>query len=227
MYLTPYQLTRLDGKTKMDRAVSVTLNDPAVFANAVIADLMRAKRQIVVEGLSDAQNHAVEQFGNDAFAQADEYLSAKFGIANLWSWLCNHVCLRSLIGVRWIVTAVDGEYRTDCLPVDMRWCPFVLGQWAANITFRNASDIRRVPGEAGRQPTSSSRSFPAKEPGVADFWNKEVNEVWVSGEKVFEQPNPFGYPPFVIILPSTGFMLRSKGYLAHEAEDLLFLNREL
>jgi hypothetical protein len=222
VYLTPYTLMKLDGKSKIERAISVTMNNPAVFANAVISDLVQAKRQIVVEGLTDEQNHDIETFGENAFAQADEILTRRSGQSGLWGWLCNHVCIRATIGARWITTFVNNEFTVDCLPVDMRYCPYVFGRdglkWAANISYRDASSIKE------EYPTAN---VTGRDIEVRDYWDCEKNEVWIDGRLALRQNNPFEKVPFVIVLPATGFMLRDKGYLAHEAEDLLAFNRGL
>jgi hypothetical protein len=222
VYLTPFQLKTAQGQ-KLDDAISVTMNDPAVFANAIISDLMRAVKQVVIEGdISDKESHLLESFVEDALAQADENLLKRSGVSGLWSWLCSHVCVRSIIGARWITAFKDGEYRIDCLPVDMRYCPFVFGksglQWAANISYRDASSIKAEYPEAAVAGTDIE---------VRDYWDAEKNEVWINGKLVQEQKNPYGEPPFAIVLPPSGFMLRDKGYLEHEAEDLFFLNRGL
>lgn len=224
VYLTPFKLQDFKQKD-LANVVNVTTNWPAVYANAIISDLMGAIWQTVIESdgkLSDEQKHIIENFIEDNLAQADEQLARK-GFAELFTWLCNHVCIRSLIGARWVSQFEGDSYKLDCLPVDMRWCPFEFGasglDWAAPISFRSKA---RIKSEYGVDISGS-------EIKVTDFWDSEKNEVWI-GEKLaprMPQKHPFGYPPFVIEIPSSGFMLRDKGYLEHEAEDLLFLNRGL
>ena len=118
---------------------------------------------------------------------------------------------------------VNGNYTIDCLPVDMRWAPFEYGNdglnWVASTTFRSKTSL-----EAGFPGESFSGTTDIE---VRDYWDSEKNEVWINKKLVRSQKNPFGYPPFVIAAPATGFMLRDKGYIAHESEDLLFLIREL
>ncbi|GAF91312.1 unnamed protein product, partial [marine sediment metagenome] len=62
---------------------------------------------------------------------------------------------------------------------------------------------------------------------VRDYWSEKINELWVDKKLTFSQPNTLKKPPFVIVLPPAGFMLRDKDYLEHEAEDIFFLNRNL
>lgn len=226
VYQTPFSLKDFK-KKDLANVVNVTTNWPAVYANAIISDLMGAIWQTVIESdgkLSDEQKHIIENFIDDNLAQADEQLAQK-GFAELFTWLCNHVCIRSWIGVRWISQFEEDSFKLDCLPVDMRWCPFEFGEsgldWVAPISFRSKAWIKSEYGEEIAGKISGS------EVKVTDFWDSEKNEVWIDEKKVKEQENPFGYPPFVIAIPSSGFMLRDKGYIEHEGEDLLFLSRGL
>lgn len=230
----PYKLVKPDGKTELRDSISVTPNLPKVFAHGVISDLLSGKWQTVIEGkISQRQAHLIETFVDDAFAQADEKLLDETGIPSLFAWLCNHICLRWAIGARLISSIENGEYQIDCLPVDMRWTPFVLNKWMAPITFTNKDDLEQeLEGFEKKAKDGRGEYFPISLSGkdeieVRDFWDSEKNELWVTKQKVFSQKNPFGYPPFVIVIPSSGFMLRDRGYLKHEGEDILFLNAGL
>lgn len=226
----PYKLVKPDGITELDDAISVTPNLPKVYAHSAIADLMSGKWQTVVEGnISKRQAHVIETFVDDNLAQADELLLSKYGIPSLFGWQCNHVCLRWAIGARWLSQVVDGEYQLDCLPVDMRWTPFVLNKWVAPIIFMEKEELEEEL-EKYEQLAKSGRgeyNKPSLSEGtreVRDYWDTKKNELWVDKQLVFSQKNSLEYPPFVIVIPSSGFMLRDKGYLKHEGEDILFLS---
>ncbi|KKN76914.1 hypothetical protein LCGC14_0365650 [marine sediment metagenome] len=225
---TPYKLVKPDGKTLLTDAISVTPNMPKVFVHSVVADLMSGKWQTVVEGsISGRQSHIIETFADDNLIQADEYMLKRYGIPSLFGWLCNHVCVRWAIGVRWISQVIDGEYKIDCLPVDMRWTPFERGEeglwWVCPQIFMSGSAIKR------KYPDVNISEGDDKKYEVRDFWDGEKNELWIEGKKVEgrQEKNPFGHPPFVIVIPASGFMLRDEGYLKHEGEDILFLNAGL
>jgi len=204
-----------------------------VFVHGVVTDLLGGKWQTVVEGkIPTRQSHEIESFIEENLAQADEFLMEKHGIPTLFSWLCNHVCVRWSIGARWISRIENGEYKIDCLPVDMRWTPFVRNSWVAPITFREGDDLKQELEEYEKIAKDNKREFikvPLNdgENEVRDFWDKENEELWVGGKLVFTQPHKFGKPPFVIVTPARGFMLRDRGFLKHEGEDILFLNAGL
>jgi len=222
VYLTPFKMKNF-ANVEIENVINVTTNWPAIYANAIIGDLMGAIWQTVIESntkVSDKQKHVIENFIEDNLVQADEQLGRR-GMADLFTWLCNHVCIRSLIGACWTSWFEGSEYKIDCLPVDMRWCPFIFGknglEWAAPKTFRSGARILLEYG----------KDLGEEEIEVTNFWDKDKHEIWF-GEELFKtEKNPFGYPPFVIVIPSSGFMLRDKGYIEHEGEDLLFLSRGL
>jgi len=224
VYMKDFEMMDFKNTHKLDNVINVTGNHPAVFANAIISDLLTAKWQTVVEGdISDRQAHEIEKFIEDNFEQADEALLNKFGMSSLYDWLCNHVAVRGPIGVRWLSQVVGDEYVVDCLPVDMRWVAYWYGKGGltkvAPIFFRDRDEIlEEFPSAKLRQESDVE---------VREYWDENVHEIWVARGRVEEEKNSLGYPPFVIVVPSSGFMLRDKGYLEHEGEDILFLNRKI
>ena len=227
----PYKLVKPDGKTELRDAISVTPNLPKVFAHGIISDLMSGKWQAVVEGdISSGKAHLIEEFIDFNLAQADEQLSQRHGIPSLFSWLCNHVCVRYAIGARWISWIEDKEWQVDCQPVDMRWTPYVRGEWVAPITFRTKDDLEQELEEyekLGRQGKGEYTKVSLSQSGlleVRDFWSKETNELWVNKQLVFTQRNEFSFLPFVIVVPASGFMLQDREYVKHMGEDILFLS---
>jgi len=229
-YLKDYELLNFNNQP-IKNVLSMTSNRPAVEANAIISDLMGAKWQTAVEGeITSRQAHVIEDFINDNLDMADEFILKRFGLSGLYDWLCNHVCVRSLIGVRWLSIIEDGKYHVDCVPCDMRWTPHLSGkdgwEWVAPITFRNSNELREELEGIEGADISRIRSD-VQDIEVRDFWDGEKNELWVAEQLIYKHPHNLDKPPFVIVYPPAGFMLRDKGYLEHEAEDIFFLNRAL
>lgn len=225
-----YQLTTPAG-AKIDDGISVTPNIPKVFVHSVVADLLSGQWQTQVEGnVSKTQAHVIETFVDDNLAQADEGLLDKYDIPSLDSWLCNHVCVRWAIGVMWIASVENGEYKIHCQPMDMRYTPFVRGKWVAPITWCSRDEVEQKLEEYGKRATDekigeftkqSFESTPDIE--VRDFYGNEKHELWVASKLAYTEKNHLGYPPAVIVVPASGFMLRGTGYLKHEGEDILYL----
>jgi len=237
--LEPYSLTDFDGKTKLDDVINVTENRSASYMSRIIAGLMSGKWQTVVDGsISKRDSFKIEQFIEANLQQADEYLMNQYGMAGLDVWLANHVCHTSLIGVEW-VSSIDetGNYNIHCLPTDMRWTPFMLNKWASPITWRDKEDLLeelenydKTAKDSGDETTHyylKPDNLADTDNEVRDYWDKDVNELWVAEHLVFRQPNPFGCLPFVFVWPPSGFMFRDKDYLKNESPGLLYLNHNL
>lgn len=233
--LEKFQLTHFDRKTKLDNVINVTENRSVTYVTRIIAGLMSSKWQCVVEGeIGKKEAYKIEQILEANLNQADEYLLNEYGLAGLDAWIANHVCHTSLIGIHWLSYMEDGEYKIHCLPIDMRWCPFVLNKWAAPITFRSKEDLLQ---ELEEYKDIEGFKMPAEwkdtDNEVRDFWRastpseKGVNELWIEKELVFTQENTYGNLPFVFVWPPSGFMFRDKGYLEHESPGLLYLNENL
>ncbi len=231
VYLDPFELKNFKGQ-KIDHVVNVTGNSPTVFASALISDLMGGRWQVSVEGeITERQASVIEQFADDCWEQADEGLLSKFGLSSLHDWLCNHVCVRSLIGARWLVDIVDDMIKVDCVPCDMRWTPFMFGvdgyAWVAPISFLSREELEIEFSELYPEELRKISGGSDKIYEVRDYWNSEVNEIWVNKTLLVSQHHNKKQPPFVLTFPPAGYMLRDKGYLKHEAEDIFFQNRDL
>jgi hypothetical protein len=224
VYLNKYTLK--DSKNlEIPNTISITMNDPAIYASAIAATLMTSKWQCQITSKNKRFNtHKIEQFLEDSDADGDERLNAR-GEPSLFEWLCNHVCVRSYIGCRFLyLYDENGELTTSYLPVDMRYTPFENSSnglaWVAPKFWLNEDQIRA-------EFPNAVFSATGKDIEVIDGWDSFINELYIDGKLIYTQPHSIGYPPFVIQKPSTGFMLRDKGYLQYEAESIFALNRNL
>ncbi len=232
--LHPFQIKDFKGENNLDDVINVTENKSVNYAKRVVAGLMSYKWQTVVEGqITSKDAHQIENFINDSLDQADEFIFTEHGLANLDTWLMNHVTHTSLIGVQWTSSIEDGEYKVDSLPLDMLYTPFVLNKWVAPITLRNKGDLHKELEDYAKLAEQGFGTF--FPPGelkeidneVRDYWSLEVNELWIEKQLVFIQPNTYKTLPFVIVWVPSGFMFRDKGYLKHESPSVLFANENL
>ena len=236
--LTLYKmLDPLTGK-ELDDVIIVTENRSGTYMARIIARLMSSRWQTVIAGgkgeVSTREAHKIEGFIQANLDQADEYLFQQYGMADLNTWLCNHVCHTSLIGVQWMARIEDGEYKIHCLPLDMRYTPFVLNKWVAPITFRSKEDLlkeleeyEKLAKDGDGEFTPLAETLQDTDNEVRDYWGEKDNELWIAKQLVFRQKNIYGKPPSVIVWVPSGFMFRDKGYLEHESPSLLFLNENL
>ena len=221
--LSDYELQSTDGRS-IPNVVSVTMNEPAVFVNAVVAMLEDSVWQTTIDGdgLDDKTPHRVERFVDACLSQADDILT-RAGGARLYPFLCNHICLRGWVGVRWVTNTVSGRYMPDVLPLDMRYFSYERGRdglyWGAYRTTRTASRLSYEYPEYGE--------FDEGDHEVIDFWDNEQNIVFVDNDVVLTQKNIFGAPPFVIQSAPSGFMLQDASYAMDEGESIFSLTRDM
>ena len=233
VYNTPYAMPDLaDPKKAMDNVISVTMPYGAIIANTVINDLMTSFRQTIVEGsISAKTQRLIEGFIDDNREEADESLVNSNWHASLFEIWCSHVCIRSYIGVRWVSQIIDGKYVKNAMPVDMRYGPWEYGNdglnWMAPISFRTRAELEVQYAQIIEEKSISLSGESTQLFEVRDYWDSEKKELWINEVLALEQPNPLGEVPFVIGAPATGFMLRDKGYIKHDAEDILYLVRSV
>ncbi len=231
VYNTPYEMPDLGDPTKpMGGVINVTMPFGAIIANTVINDLMTSFRQTIVEGSISAKTQKlIEGYIDDNREEADEDLVNSDWHASLFEIWCNHVCIRSYIGVRWVSQIVDGKYVIDAMPVDMRYCPWEYGNgvlnYAAPISFRTRAELEVKYAQIIKDKSISLTGKSTQLFEVRDYWDSEKKELWINDVLALKQKNPLGEVPFVISAPATGFMLRDKHYIEHDAEDILYLIR--
>ncbi len=231
VYNTPYVMPDLaDPLRPMDNVISVTMPFGAIIANTVINDLMTSFRQTIVDGsISARTQRLIEGFIEDNREEADEALVNSNWHGTLFEIWCNHVCIRSYIGVRWVSQIIDGKYVVNAMPVDMRYAPWEYGNdglnWMAPVSFRTRAELEVVYADIIKEKSISLSGESTSLFEVGDYWDSEKKELWINKVLALEQKNPLGEVPFVIGAPATGFMLRDRHYIEHDAEDILYLIR--
>jgi hypothetical protein len=219
--LKKYVLTGFDlyKDKEIPRTVSVTMNEPAVFADAISSILQGAKSQTTVEGLSDKANKVVENFINDCLYTIDQQLRRR-RIASLRAWLSDQVCIRGPICSR-VTFKANGL--PNCVPIDTRNYSFVDGEWGCNRTFRKRSELAKEDWYAdARLPVGENIKVE-----VRDYWDTKVNEIWIDKAKVFDQENVYRVVPDILNVPRAGFYMQDEDYEQYWAESIFFLVRDL
>ena len=221
--LTKYALEDVNGKA-VPNSISVTLNDPAVFAANVESSLGSATEQVVVE--SDDKNldtAYIEDMIRASFAAANSRL-VRQGRFPLNPFFDQQMCRRGGGAAR-CYFRIDKKTKTliaDIVPWDRRYTYYGMGvdglAWGAYETTRS-KDIIEV-----AYPKASVKDESAI---VLDVWDKDHNEVWIGEEQISEQKNPYGYPPVVIQIVPMGSLLADAGSLARQGESIFFLIRDL
>jgi len=229
-FLKPYKMMQLDNPSKeMEDVVNVTLNDCLLYAVKAISILSGATMQAIVEGhkLTDKQTTLIEQFLADVYYMVDERLEKK-GIWGLGPFADEQIMIRGHVGARpCLRISKDGVLIPDVTPLDTRFFAPELGEngivWGAPWFTQTKEEIEREYSQPGDTPPTVEGS----ENEVVDLWNSEKNIVFVEKHVARQQPNTYGYPPFVYSVVHAGSMFYSKDAVEHRGESILWADRNL
>ena len=219
-----YVMTDTKGK-KVDGVINITMNNPAIDVYSIQSSLLTSIWQTkVISRKTEFKTHVIEQFLDDTDADSDDRLTAR-GEHTLKEWVCHHVCTRGFIGDRLLYLFDEAGKLYVCdYPLDMRnvawdYSPFGLA-WVAHTAYLSADQVRTEFPFANYNGQGSNIE-------VIDYWDNDANEIYVGGTLINQSKHLIGYPPFIIEKPSSGYMMRDKGYMKYEAESVLYLNRKL
>lgn len=227
-FLEAYKMMTLDGRKEMEDVANITLNDPLTYATKAIAILGSYQRQTEVKGLTDKKTTKIEEFLADADYMVDEALT-KRDIISLDAFIDEQICIRGHIGARCRVKIdKDGKFISPVLPIDTRFFPHDNDHngmiWGAGIFSRFKAQIEREY-EKALQERNISLHEGLNE--VRDYWDAEENKIFIAKKLVEENPNTWGYPPFVKVICPLGTTLNTDSALKHKGESIYWANREL
>ena len=227
---TMMQLPPNQSKAMPDVA-NITTNDPLLYGTKAIGIMAGATMQTVIEGrdMKDPQTTLIEQFLEDIFYMVDEWLP-KRKYPGMDAFINEQMCIRGRISARSCVKIKpDKGLLPDIVPLDARhYVDETDGNdliWAAP-TFRRSKALieRQYQKENDRLDKISIKN---KYPEVVDYWNEDINVVFVDQQVIREQENPYGYVPFVSIVCPAGSFLNTEKAEEHEGESIYWANREL
>ena len=225
--LLAYVMMKSDGKTKVDGVINVTLNRPKTMAAFIISALGRTSGQILVETEDKKlDTDYIKDFRRLAFAAADEKL-LKLKLWKLKRYFDEQVCIRGGLAARCLFQMVDGVLDPDITCWDYRYVNYVPGEdgWAS-YGYGTKKKKSVIEGEKWYKSQGDKVSIPGKEAEVVEVWDKDHNEIWLGGVKVFEQEHPYGYVPVVIQGVSLGSMLADVDDIKNQNESIFYLIRE-
>jgi len=225
--LEPFTMKKLNGTEDEKDVANVTLNDPLLYAKKAIAITGSYQRQSVIEGknLTDKQASKIEGFSDDIFYMVDEWL-ARRDIPSLDAFINEKACMRGAIPAR-VCIRLNGEDSIipDILPIDRRKFPYDVDDdgmtWAAPISSRSKARIlKEYSKELGEG--SGLRAYGNE---VIDYWDRQRELVFIEKKLVREQPNHYGYVPFVQSICPIGSTLGDG--IKHHGEGIFWPNRSL
>lgn len=222
LHLDPYVMKDNKGQS-IPNVHHVTLPFPSIFYNRVVALLTSASQQIEVksDSINDKSISVIETFHDDIEYEIDTKLhKLKMPSLSLIQW--QRICARGAIGARCCIREDQkGNINPDVIPLDMMNVVYEIGNenliWANNRSERSKGDIER----------EYQHIINGKKGIVNDYWNEDVNEIWIGADKIFEQENIYGYVPFIIEIAPTGYWLDDEDALKYRGESILFIARVL
>ena len=223
--LSSYTMQDKDGRDEPD-VDNITMNDAAIYADMVHTTLIRAEVSPEVEGehLKDKETSLVENFIRDIELEADTAISNN-DIPSFKNWEVMQACDRGRIARR-ITLRLDEEddnkLAKDCFTaIDTRYLlyePSIYGyKWVASELPRSKEDIKE----------EYDIDIPGTSAIVTDFWDKEVNCVYVGKERVKEEDNYYKEPPFVIEVVPFGLLTMDDDRILYSGESIFAKNRTL
>ena len=226
--LAKYTLQDVNNKD-VPNSISVTLNDPGVFATNVESALSNASEQIEAESEDKSLDTAyIEDLVRASFASANSRL-VKGGKWPLNPFLDQQMCRRGRGAAR-VLFRIDKKTNTlitDIGEWDSRFVYCKVGpdglEWAAYESWRKKGLIKAA------YPKADITGADDDEGMVWDILDKEKEQIWVDEVHAFEQkyPHPYNHVPVVIQLVPMGSMLADKESLSHQGESIFFLIRDL
>ncbi len=208
---------------KIPNSIGITLNDPAIFAWRVESFLNSAIEQIAVSSEHKRFDTAyVESFIKAAFKQADKLLPLK-DLYPLNPFIDQQTCRRGRVAARCLFQVLEGELTCDITPWDAKYFVYWMDKKGlAGAAYKTKRTKDQIQAEYPEAKVDEDKSIE-----VCDIWTREVNEIWISGGKVFEQKNPYGYVPVLFHKVPMGSMLLDEDTIQYQGESIFFLIRDL
>jgi hypothetical protein len=227
--LKDYVLKDVQNKA-IKNAISVTLNDPAVFAANVESALGNAIEQVGVESEDKGVDcHDVEEAVKASLASASYRLMKKGYPYTLNTFIDQAMCRRGGCLARVLCYYNDkGELVIDVTPWDRRYAYYWMGSdgldAAAYETMRLKDDIEA---EYPKEKYPLVPNVGTKGAEVIDGWDGKQNTIYIGGKKIDERENSYtpGSPPVVVQLVPMGSILVAKDSRKNEGESIFFLIR--
>jgi hypothetical protein len=214
---------------KIPTAISVTLNDPAVFDANVESALGNAVEQITVDSEGKKVDCSYIEEAIRAGLMSANYRLMKAGRPyTLNPFIDQSMCRRGGCAARCLCYYNEKEELViDITPWDRLYTYYWMGlnglDAAAYETKRTKDDIEAEYPEKEYPKVKVN----GKTGTVIDGWDGEVNSIYIDGKLVDERENTYtpGSPPVVVQLVPMGSILVEKNTSRHEGESIFFLIR--
>jgi len=227
--LSAYSMKDIKGRNVPD-VVNVTLNKPSVFASNVEAALNKAIEQVsVISEDPKCKTEVIADCVRAGFASANAR-ARRQGKWPLNPYFDQQLCRRGGAVARVAFRMADAKDAKgkairvlipDITPWDRRFAVYETGDdglsWAAYRTKRTKGDI------LSQYPDASISSQFAE---VVDYWNNEVNAIYINNNLYLEQENTLGFVPVCVQNVTLGSMMSDEDDLKYQGESIFYMIRD-
>ena len=226
-----YAMTDKDNKV-LKGVIHTTMNRLKVFKSYVLASLGKADERIVVETEDEAFDTAeVEDFLKRAFRSADlkRFKMGEFGLDPFFD---EQACMNGELAARVLFQEMpasegkDAYLDTDITPWDTQYIAPILG---ADGLSQCGYEIKKTKAVIESEKWAQETGFSLSEKGATeiDLWIPEENIIYINGEVVFRQPNPYKFVPVCVQAVPIGTMMVAEDSMTYQMESIYFLVRDL
>ena len=217
---------------KIKDIVHVTMNRLKVFKAFVEASLNKADEKIVVESDDEQLDTSMIEDAIKASFQSANIRLIRRGQWKLEPYMDQQSIIRGeaadlvMFQMQPATDEKDKFLETIINPWDTRFITYETADdglaWAGYETKKTKRMIEteQWAQKAGFKITGNSAV-------IVDMWPPDEHLVYVDNKKVFEEENPFGYPPVCVQKVPIGSMLADADELQYQCESIYFLVREM
>jgi hypothetical protein len=205
-------------------AISITLNDPLVFAVNVESALNAAVEQVTVESENKRlDTDYIEDVIRAVFKETDKRL-ARQGRYNLNPFTDQMVTRRGRAAGRCLVNIKDGILNPEIIPWDTRYVVYGMDTdglaWISYKTLRTQDMV-------GAEYPDFIVTNKNEQIEVQDIWTRVNNEVWIGNKQITEQKHGYGSVPAAVQIVPCGSMTMDANTIEHQGESIFYMIRDL
>jgi len=237
-WLDPYKLRDAENKV-VKRVISVTFNDPRVFADRIISMLssLEMQPQIQSNELDNKQKNMIEEVIPLLLEQINRSLFQEYRIPDLLTHVADQLCLRGHAAARVIYNRTeDGVMGSSVLPYDVKNFTCVQGPVERGVVFgsyftsRYRSQIMVDGSEIGKKLQLAVAENPTLD--ANDYWDRDVNIIFKGGSKtggevIHWRKHTIGYAPIITASGVYSSLSGESDYSKYNNESIFAANRDL
>jgi len=207
--------------------VHVTMPYGKLYAQKVIASLVKVKEQLKVEGekLEEGQAVRIEEHLAAIFEAVGDRLRNAEEVSLDYHNI-EQACIRGRIAKRILFRRekVNKQYTgmviPDILPLDTYFMVYEVDYEGVDwYSYSQKKSKRQVKKEYNVEKTSEVEE--------RDVYDRKRNVIYLDDEELRDQRNPYGYVPMVVQVVDSGSMLKNEGGMRYKGESIFSLAREL